>query len=233
MDYLPQLLTLSGIILLACASPGPDFVAVTSHALHDRRAGMFVGLGIACAVILWAALAILGFGLLIKEMFWLYETIRVAGAVYLSYLGIRMLASALKKCPHAAPSACSHPRGRFLPRERPGGKKTPSEGDIVRASAASAGQAWRRGLLVGLTNPKTATFFATLFVTLLPAGAPAWVYISVVGLTGAITGIWLGLLAAFFSVKGVQSVYMRIRRPVDALMGAALLGLGMRMAASR
>lgn len=175
MDYLPQLLTLSGIILLACASPGPDFVAVTSHALHDRRAGMFVGLGIACAVILWAALAILGFGLLIKEMFWLYETIRVAGTVYLGYLGIRMLAAALKK--------------------------TPSEGDIVRASAASAGQAWRRGLLVGLTNPKTATFFATLFVTLLPTGAPAWVYISVVGLTGAITGIWLGLLAAFFSVK--------------------------------
>ena len=207
MDYLPQLLTLAGIILLACASPGPDFVAVTSHALHDRRAGMFVGLGIACAVILWATLAILGFGLLIREMFWLYEIIRVAGAVYLGYLGIRMLASALKKAP--------------------------SEEGIVRASAASAGQAWRRGLLVGLTNPKTATFFATLFVTLLPAGAPAWVYISVVGLTGAITGIWLGLLAAFFSVKRVRSIYMRIRRPVDALMGAALLGLGIRMAASR
>ena len=47
MDYLSQLLTLSGIILLACASPGPDFVAVTSHALSNRRSGVFVGLGIA------------------------------------------------------------------------------------------------------------------------------------------------------------------------------------------
>ena len=52
MDYLPQLATLAGILLLACASPGPDLVAVTSHALHERRAGVFVGLGIACAVTL-------------------------------------------------------------------------------------------------------------------------------------------------------------------------------------
>lgn len=207
MDYLPQLITLAGIILLACASPGPDFVAVTSHALHDRRSGVFVGLGIACAVTVWAAVAILGFGLLIKEMFWLYEAIRMAGAAYLAYLGARLLMATLKKAP--------------------------SDGEVSRVSSGGAGQAWRRGLLVGLTNPKTATFFATLFVTLLPVGAPAWVYMAVVGLAGAITGLWLGLLATFFSVGGVRSLYMRIRRPIDALMGAALVGLGVRMAASR
>ncbi|HYG42864.1 MAG TPA: LysE family transporter, partial [Bordetella sp.] len=96
MEYLSQLLTLSGIVLLACISPGPDFVAVTSHALNDRRSGMFVGLGIACAVVVWASLAILGFGLLIKELFWLYETIRLAGAAYLIYLGARMLMASFK-----------------------------------------------------------------------------------------------------------------------------------------
>lgn len=207
MDYLPQLITLSGIILLGCASPGPDFVAVTSHSLQDRRAGVFVGLGIACAVILWASLAILGFGLLIQEMFWLYEFIRIAGAAYLVYLGIRMLRGALRKAP--------------------------ADGAIAKAAVGSAGQAWRRGLLVGLTNPKTATFFATLFVTLLPVAAPGWVYLTVVGLVGAITALWLGLLAAFFSVDGVRSVYIRIRRPIDALMGAALVALGLRLATSR
>ena len=62
---------------------------------------------------------------------------------------------------------------------------------------AAARPAWRRGLLVGLTNPKTATFFATLFVTLLPVGAPAWVYLAVVGLVGGITALWMGLLAVF------------------------------------
>ncbi|WP_286897010.1 LysE family translocator [Achromobacter sp. UBA2119] len=207
MEYLPQLVTLASIVLLACASPGPDFVAVTSHALHSRRSGVFVGLGIACAVTAWATLAILGFGLLIKEMFWLYELIRIAGAVYLTYLGIRMLLAAWRQAP--------------------------TDGLVIKTATATACHSWKRGLLVGMTNPKTATFFATLFVTLLPVGAPVWFYVTVVGLVGTITALWLSLLAAFFSVGCVRSVYARIQRPIDALMGAALVGLGVRMATSR
>jgi len=207
MEYLSQLLALAGIILLACASPGPDFVAVTSVALNDRRSGVFVGLGITSAVIIWATLAILGVGLLIKELFWLYELIRMAGAAYLAYLGLRMLIGAFKS----------------------GG----GQPHITQASGMGAGQAWRRGFLVGITNPKTATFFATLFVSLLPVGAPSWVYVAVVALVVGITGIWLCLPASFFSVARVRSVYARVRRPIDALMGAALVALGLRIAGSR
>lgn len=207
MDYLPQLFTLSGIVLLACASPGPDFVAVTSNALNDRRSGMLVGLGIACAVVLWAALAILGFGLLIKELFWLYEAIRLAGAAYLIYLGTRMLMASFK-------AKSGEPR-------------------VHGVARVGALQAWRQGFMVGITNPKTATFFATLFVTVLPVGAPTWVYVSVVALVGLITAAWLGALAAFFSVGRVRSVYARMSRVIDALMGAALVGLGIRLASSR
>lgn len=206
MDYLPQLLALSGIILLACASPGPDFVAVTSHALSERRSGVLVGLGITCAVAVWASLAVFGFGLLLQQFFWLYEGIRFAGAAYLIYLGVRMLMGALL---------------------------TQGTHAIAQAPRRSAGQAWRQGFLVGITNPKTATFFATLFVTLLPVGAPLWVYGAVVGVVVAITGTWMCLLASFFSVGVVRVAYARIRRPIDALMGAALVGLGVRMAASR
>src|SRR5690606_25022403 len=207
MDYLSQLLTLSGIILLACASPGPDFVAVTSHALSNRRSGVFVGLGIASAVVVWATLAILGFGLLIKELFWLYEAIRMAGAIYLVYLGSRMLIGVFK--------------GKY------------DQQDMTGVSTQRAGQSWRIGFLVGITNPKTATFFATLFVTLLPVGAPPLIYIAVVALVGSITCLWLCLLASVFSIGRVRSIYASIRRPVDALMGAALVGLGVRMATSR
>lgn len=207
MNYLPQVLTLSGIILLACASPGPDFVAVTSHSLSERRSGVFVGLGITSAVAIWASLAVFGFGLLIQQFFWLYEGIRLAGAAYLIYLGVRMLVGAL----HA----------------RAGTQ------DIAKAPPLGAGQAWLRGFLVGITNPKTATFFATLFVTLLPVGAPPWVYAAVVAVVVCITGTWMCLLASFFSVGIVRAAYARVRRSVDALMGAALVGLGVRLATSR
>lgn len=207
MDLASQLLTLAAINLLACASPGPDFVAVTSHALNQRRAGVFVGLGIACAVLVWATVAILGFGLLIREMFWLYEGIRMAGALYLTYLGTRMLIHALRQAPSAQLRA--------------------------QAEAVPPVQAWRRGFLVGITNPKTATFFATLFITLLPVGAPVWFYVATVMVVGGTAATWLCLLATFFSVGRVQSAYARLRRPIDALMGAALVALGVRMATQR
>lgn len=207
MDYLPQLLTLSGIILLACASPGPDFVAITSQALSDRRSGVFTALGITCAVAIWACLAVFGFGLLVQQFAWLYEGIRLAGAAYLAYLGMRMLIGALR-----------HQAGAQ---------------DIAKAPRLSIGQAWRRGFLVGITNPKTATFFATLFVTLLPVGAPLWVYAAVVAAVVCVTALWMCLLASCFSIGAVRRVYARIRRPIDALMGAALVGLGVRMAVSR
>lgn len=203
MDFLPQLLTLCGIILLACASPGPDFVAVTSHAFNDRRSGVLVGWGIACAVAVWALLAILGFGLLMSQLAWLYDSIRIIGAIYLVYLGIRMLLAA------------RHPT---------------RSGEVEKMAVISGFQAWRRGFLVGITNPKTATFFATLFVTLLPVGAPAWVYALVVLLVTLITAAWLTLLATFFSVGGVRALYQRLRRPVDALMGGVLVALGVRLA---
>jgi len=207
MDYLPQLLTLSGIVLLACASPGPDFVAITSQSLGDRRAGVFMGLGVTCAVAIWAILAVFGFGLLVQQFLWLYDGIRLAGAAYLAYLGLRMLMGALR---------------------RPAGAH-----QIGRAARIGIGQAWRKGFLVGITNPKTATFFATLFVTLLPVGAPLWVYAAVVAVVVCVTAAWMCLLASCFSVGAVRRAYARIRRPIDALMGAALLGLGVRMAAGR
>lgn len=59
--------------------------------------------------------------------------------------------------------------------------------NLAGVSTQGAGQSWRIGFLVGITNPKTATFFATLFVTLLPVGAPPLIYIAVVALVGSIT----------------------------------------------
>src|SRR5690606_23367023 len=137
----------------------------------------------------------------------LYEAIRLVGAAYLIYLGTRMLMASFR-------TSNGEPRVDDVPR-------------------IGTLQAWRQGFMVGITNPKTATFFAALFVTVLPVGAPTWLYVSVVALVGLITAGWLGLLAAFFSVGRVRSVYARVSRVVDAVMGAALVGLGIRLASNR
>ncbi|WP_233625924.1 LysE family transporter, partial [Burkholderia multivorans] len=91
MSYVPQLAAVGGVMLLACVSPGPDLIAVSSHALGNRRAGLLAALGIASSHAVWAAMAIFGLGLIVAKLAWLYEAIRIAGAAYLIYLGIKSL----------------------------------------------------------------------------------------------------------------------------------------------
>ncbi|RYB06058.1 hypothetical protein D3272_07655 [Lichenibacterium ramalinae] len=90
----PQLLTLSAVFLLACISPGPDFTAVTSNALADRLRGLGVAVGVAVACTIWATLAMFGLGLLLTKIAWLHEAVRLGGAAYLHYLGVKMLLGA-------------------------------------------------------------------------------------------------------------------------------------------
>lgn len=42
MNPLPQSITLAGVVLLACTTPGPDSVVATPGALHHRRTGIFI-----------------------------------------------------------------------------------------------------------------------------------------------------------------------------------------------
>lgn len=201
MDHIPQLMTIAVVVLLGAMSPGPDFVAVTSHALTSRRAGFQVTLGITAAVLIWAALAVFGLGVLLAEIGWLTMTVRLAGAFYLIYLGARILLSI---------------------RDKP----APITIDVVKTGAP----AWRTGFLVGITNPKTAAFFGSLFITVLPLNAPLAVRAATLIVIGLVALGWFGFVALIFSTEQVRAVYGRIRRPIDALLGVILVTLGLKLA---
>lgn len=209
MDYLPHLAAVAAFMLLACASPGPDFLAVTSRALADRRGGLLTALGVAAGCVVWAGLAVFGLGLVIARLEWLYWLLRLGGAAYLTFIGARLLLSA-RAGAAARPDATARP----APERR------------------SAGP-FRTGFLVNMTNPKAVAFFGSLFVTVLPAQAPTWALVATVAVVGAVAAGWFTALALAFSAGRVRTAYQRLRRPADALMGAALVGLGARLALSR
>lgn len=203
MEFLPQLATLGSVMLLACISPGPDFIAVTSQSLSDRKAGIGVAFGVTIACLAWAALAIFGLGLVLSRLSWLYEIIRYLGAAYLVYLGVRMLI---------------------------GLRLSPERLAISAAPSRSMSLALRRGLLVGLTNPKSAAFFGSLFVTVLPGHAPLWVYAVTLAIVALVACGWFCALAMLFSMGRIRDIYLRLRRPFDAVMGGLLVAIGAKLA---
>lgn len=210
MEFLPQLITLGSVVLLACISPGPDFIAVTSHALSGRRAGLGAAIGVSVACLVWSSLAMFGLGLLLARIAWLYEVVRIAGAVYLMYLGGKMLLSAWKMR----------------------GVKAPELSGFRAETSIKFGRGLRNGLLVGLTNPKSAAFFGSLFVTVLPVAAPMWVHgVTLAIVLGVATG-WFCLLSVLFSSRAIQRVYRNLRNYIDTLMGAILVAIGVRLASN-
>jgi len=44
---------------------------------------------------------------------------------------------------------------------------------------------------------------------------------------------WFTAMAILFSTKRVQHGYNRLRKPIDAVMGATLIGLGAKLAVDR
>ncbi len=205
MNYIPQLITLAGVMLLACMSPGPDFIAVSSNALGNRRAGMLVALGVSAGCVLWALLAVFGLGILLTKLSYLYSLIRFCGAAYLLFLGCKMLLSA-RHTKSSLKVSCSNEKQK---------------------------DAFRRGLFVNLANPKAAVFFGSLFVTILPMAAPLWVHVAAIVIVGFVASCWFVVLAWMFSARRVRMMYDHIRRPIDVLMGAALIGLGVKLAVNR
>jgi RhtB (resistance to homoserine/threonine) family protein len=208
VEYLPNLAGMAAILLLAYVSPGPDFVAVSSRALSGRKAGVLTALGVAAGCTVWSLMAVFGLGLFIARLSWLYALVRLGGAAYLVLLGLRMILAARRGAPEPAPARTAEP------------------------SAATGGHL-RTGFLVNMTNPKAVVFFGSLLVAVLPVHAPAWVYCATVALVGGLAVAWFTAVALLFSSGRVRRAYARIRRPADALMGAALVGLGARLAVSR
>ncbi len=204
MSYPGTLAMLAGVIAVIVISPGPNFMIVTSTTMRvSRGAGLMAGLGLAAATLAWALLSVAGLGVMLSHAHWAYRLIKVAGAVYLIWIGIKMAANARK--PAASPLA-------------------PCPGN----GWASA----RRAFLVSLGNPKAAAFYGSIFALLLPPHAPLWFYASVLLLAAGISATWYCSLALLFSIGAVRRGFTRAKATVDTVMGCCLAGLGIRLLAS-
>ncbi len=200
-------LAATGLFLLACLSPGPVWAVITTTALrHSPKRAMAVGLGVASASLVWASLAMVGLGGVLARLEGLYLVLRLAGAAYLIVLGLSLLRAAWR------------------------GQGAPDGG----AEAALGGfAAFRRGFLTSMTNPKAAAFFSSLFVVVLPADLPLVARVLTVVMIGAASALWHCGLAFVFRAAAVQRGYQRLKRGIDALTGAVLIALGLRLAVTR
>jgi threonine/homoserine/homoserine lactone efflux protein len=214
MHYITTLLQIAAVYSLALISPGPNFFMVTQLSLAGRRGlGVASAFGVGVGSTMWAALAMLGFATVLQRIDWIYNGVRVAGALYLVWFGIKLLRSGVRRDAASIARAVT----QALPR--------PERRDYVRT--------WRAGLFTCLTNPKSCVFWTSVFAAIFPAHPPLWFYGVALATVATMSFGWHCSIAFLFADDRTQRGYRRVRRPIDAFCGAALVGLGLKLAADR
>ncbi|MFI2363029.1 LysE family translocator [Promicromonospora sp. NPDC019610] len=124
---------LAALVLIAI--PGPSVLFTIGRSLaYGRRGGLLSVLGNAIGTLPATALVTLGLGQLIAESIVVFTAVKIAGALYLMYLGVQAIRH---RHDHAALST--------------GPTHAPSSGR----------QLWQ-GIVVAATNPKTLVFFVAV-----------------------------------------------------------------------
>lgn len=182
-------------------SPGPNLIAVASAALgQGRRAALLTVAGIASGMLIWAVGMAAGLGTLVQSYPASLVMLKLLGGGYLVWLGLKAALAAV--------------RGSDI-RLRTG------------EARLSDGAAWRRGLLVVLTNPKAALMWAAVASFLFGSGLSA-AEVAFFGPVGALSGgLIYGGYAFLFSTGAVASAYARFWRAVEAGMATAFGALGL------
>jgi threonine/homoserine/homoserine lactone efflux protein len=195
------------VALLLTVTPGLDTALVLRSAVtRGRRDAAATALGVVAGVLAWGAAAAVGVSALLTASTVAYGALRLAGAVYLLWLGGRILWRLLRH--RAAVDAGSPP--------------------------VAAGGAWRSartGLLTNLLNPKVGAFYVSVLPQFLPPGTSPLAMGVLLALVHAVLSlVWFAGL-----VLGAVAARRWLQRPgvgrtVEGVTGVALLGFGLRLA---
>ena len=200
--------TVAVVQIVALASPGPDFFFISQTAASQSRREAFKGvIGITLAVAIWAAVALLGLNLILKQMAWLHQLILLAGGAYLMWMGIQMIKSARQP-------------------QSVGAEVTP-------VTSSRKKNIFLRGLLTNLSNPKAIIYFGSIFSLIVGDDVSSATRTAIFILIVAETLIWFSLVATLFSLPWVKAKYQKLAKWIDGIAGTLFVAFGLHLIFSR
>jgi threonine/homoserine/homoserine lactone efflux protein len=194
--------------ILVAITPGPDTALVTRNALiGGRRAGFFTIFGIACGLLVWTLAASVGIAALLRASEPAFVALKLLGGAYLVFLGAQALLEAVRG---------DGPRVRL---------------DPTGTSRIRPRVAFRQGAICNLGNPKIAIFFTSFLPQFAQGDEPSFAALLLLALAFAAIGLsWLVLYNLALARAGEFLRRVTVRRVVEGITGAALVGFGIRLA---
>jgi threonine/homoserine/homoserine lactone efflux protein len=202
MPSIDILIAFTAASLLLNISPGPSNLYVMARAIaQGTRAGVVAASGLAVGSLVHVLATVLGLSVLFSHSPLLYTVVKLAGAAYLIYLGIKYWSSA----PLAGSDTAQLMKQKTL------------------------WSVFRESIIVEVTNPKTALFFiAFLPQFVVPESGPVMHQLLILGIIVTVSGLPCDLLIAASSSK-VASWLVKNKNAQQIqqrFSGSILLGMG-------
>lgn len=191
-----------GLVLL----PGPDTMLVAGHAARRGfKAGMAAIGGIQLGGLFYMLLCGFGFLSVLNAVPGLFMAVKIAGALYLAWMGIGLLRGAIKAAPVSA-----------------------------EAKIRIGGSPFMQGFISTVLNPKVAIFFLAALPQFVGTGPDApWQGMLLISIVYALGFVWCALLAALAVKAGRKVGQSSAMRWFEGAMGVGFFGLAGRLALAR
>lgn len=199
------LLPFAGLAALIVLTPGPDLMLVTRSILGGgRRAGIVTALGIATGAAAWALAATAGLATLLSTSPDLLGIIRLLGAGYLGWIGLRALFTA--------------------------GSATMADPNSGTPQRRSWTEPFRTGLISNLLHPGQVVFYTSLLPQFIdPAGDPTLQVLRLGALFVTIVLVWFSAYAVVASGVRIRR-WDRLAPALTRITGVVLIGFAIRLA---
>lgn len=195
--------------VLLIITPGQDTFFILGRSLSGgRNEGIAAALGVSAGSVIHTLFAALGLSALLATSPQAFMVVKLAGAAYLIYIGVRALLARAQAMPGGDTSQGSD--GRW--------------------------PAFRQGVLTNVLNPKVALFFLALLPQFIEAASTQKVAAFVaLGLSFVALGtVWCVALA--IAAASLRSAFLRrpsMANVLNKIAGAMFIGLGLKLATSR
>jgi threonine/homoserine/homoserine lactone efflux protein len=177
-------------------------MAINNSLAHGQRSAVWSSLGNASGLFCLSAAAMLGLGALLASSEWLFNAVKIIGAGYLFYLGIRQL---FRKTPMLA---------------------SDTQGDLKK-SRPTRFKLYKSAFLTAVTNPKATMFFTALFPQFIDQGAtllPQFLILTSIFMALSVSS--LSLYAALASQAKGMLARPDLSRWVSRMVGATFICFG-------
>jgi threonine/homoserine/homoserine lactone efflux protein len=199
------LLAWSALALAVTLSPGPDTLLVASHAARGGfRAGLAALAGIMTGVAWYGSLVAFGALSILVAVPTLFLAVKIAGALYLAWLGAGMLWNAVK------------------------GKKDPGV-----AKPVNLGKPYAQGFFTNALNPKVALFYLAALPQFASGANAPLIGVMLLGIHAVFGLVWLSFIAFAASRARTITWNSGVVRWLEGAVGAFFLAVAGRLLAAQ